>query len=242
MNCRSAESLFSSFMEDEVSQEERRALEAHLLSCRRCSLALRELRVTVNFVRELPEVAPSAHFEEDLFARIRSGEGLSPSWPAWAERLRGLFAPVTLRPLLAAGAGACAIVVGVAVFHPSRPAIKSATGPSAPVVLSAFGPPAPSGLLIASASAPVAPSTVGAGSAPSATRRESAASRSEVARVGASTQGTSGRDLTGQGDRLEPSYQDEYILDQFLLERTGEGRNPAIQPVNDTGGDVYITF
>ena len=31
MNCRSAESLFSSYVEDEISQEERRNLESHLV-------------------------------------------------------------------------------------------------------------------------------------------------------------------------------------------------------------------
>ena len=32
MNCRSAESLFSSYVEDEISQEERRNLESHLMA------------------------------------------------------------------------------------------------------------------------------------------------------------------------------------------------------------------
>src|SRR5262249_43440708 len=79
MNCRSAESLFSSYIEDEISQEERRHLEAHLMGCRRCSLAIREVRATLSMLERMPLAEPSAHFDEDVYARIRSGEGLRPT-------------------------------------------------------------------------------------------------------------------------------------------------------------------
>jgi anti-sigma factor RsiW len=243
MTCRSAESLFSSFLEDEVSQEERRVLEAHLMSCRRCSVALREVRATVNLVRALPEVSTGAHFEDDLFAKIRSGEGIRPAWPAFGEALRWLLAPLSLRPVLAVGAAAIAIGIGVLTIHPGRQA------PSQSVASAAKSGPGD-----ASRGAMSAPVTVAQGvtppsaSAPAqgnvATRRAPLPAQTEVARAAApSPDGSVPAEAQGaQGDRLEPQYQDEYILDQFLLERSGDGQNPAVVPVNDTGRDVYITF
>jgi anti-sigma factor RsiW len=112
MNCRSAESLFSSYIEDEISQEERRALESHFMGCRRCSLSMRQVRATMSMLSGLPEVAPSAHFDEEVYARIRSGEGLRPSA---AEVIRELFLPARWRPAFVAGAGACAVLLTVMV-------------------------------------------------------------------------------------------------------------------------------
>ncbi|HZE18900.1 MAG TPA: zf-HC2 domain-containing protein, partial [Candidatus Angelobacter sp.] len=63
MNCRSVESLFSSYVEDEISQEERRHLEAHLMGCRRCSLAMREVRATMSLLEQMPAIAPSQNFD-----------------------------------------------------------------------------------------------------------------------------------------------------------------------------------
>src|SRR5258707_4504107 len=103
MNCRSAEPLFSSYIEDEISQEERRNLEAHFMGCRRCSVALRDLRATMTLVqREVPLVSSSAHFEEDVYAKIRSGEWLRPSA---SELVREHLLPIRLRPAVMAGLG-----------------------------------------------------------------------------------------------------------------------------------------
>ena len=52
MNCRSAESLFSAFLDDELNQNERRFLESHLLSCRRCTASMRELKASLDLDRK----------------------------------------------------------------------------------------------------------------------------------------------------------------------------------------------
>ena len=125
MNCRSAESLFSSYLEDEISQEERRHVEAHFMGCRRCSVALRDLRATMSILqREAPLVEPSAHFDEDVFAKIRSGEGLRPS--AW-ELVRELLSPIRLRPLVIAGAGISAMAVAFAISPMGQGLFRSGT-------------------------------------------------------------------------------------------------------------------
>ena len=124
MNCRSAEPLLSAFLEDDLSQNERRNLESHLLSCRRCSQGVRELRATLEMLQTIPEVETSPHFEADLLARIRSGEGLRPSLIEW---LRTYLEPARLRPLFLAGAGACAIWISVLLVGPNG--VLHATSP-----------------------------------------------------------------------------------------------------------------
>ena len=116
MNCRSAEPLLSAFLEDDLSQKERRSLEAHILACRRCSLSVRELRATLELMQNVPYVETSPHFEEDLLARIRSGEAMRPTVVEW---LKGLMEPARLRPLFLAGAGACAVWIGVMLVNPN---------------------------------------------------------------------------------------------------------------------------
>ncbi|HEY6221162.1 MAG TPA: zf-HC2 domain-containing protein, partial [Candidatus Eisenbacteria bacterium] len=131
MNCRSAEPLLSAFLEDDLSQKERRSLEAHLLACRRCSLAVRELRATLELVQNVPFMETSPHFEEDLLARIRSGEALRPTVVEW---LKGLLEPARLRPIFLAGAGACAVWIGITLVNPNgvirRTNVADVTAPS----------------------------------------------------------------------------------------------------------------
>lgn len=250
MNCRSAESLFSALVEDELSQEERRAIEAHLLGCRRCSLSVRELRETMSLLRSLPEAEVGAHFEEDVMARIRSGEALRPSVLEW---LRDAFAPVRLRPVLAASAGLCAVAIAVVIVN--RPQGPVPQPSKAPIVASSQAPAPASAAPVAPARsedlapAPSAkqPVTVASASRTATPQDPGAAHRlspSEIARlmtpdyVGAGAD--SGRSL---GRPLEAPYQDEYILDQFLLERAPESRDPSIVPVGSSANDdVYIEF
>src|SRR5512140_605687 len=117
MNCRSAESLFSAFLDDELNQAERRNFESHLLGCRRCSQSLRELKGAMALVLDASvstSAETSPHFEDDLMDRIRSGEAMRPTLIEW---LHGLLTPQALRPVFVVGAGACAVVVAALIFH-----------------------------------------------------------------------------------------------------------------------------
>lgn len=230
MNCRSAESLFSSFVEDEISQEERRALEAHLMGCRRCSLGIREIKATMSVLHDLPQVAPSAQFDEDVYARIRSGEGLRPTV---GDVIREIFAPVRLRPVFMAGAAVCAVWIAVTLSPfgkgstpiqgvDSRTAVRPSSDPSpgaTPTPTSDAAPAIPAGR--AAAPPPEAVSVVA--SAP----HHTAATQDSIVDTQIPEQG----------------YKDEIINDQFYLERGLEGQNPAVVPVNTTSDDgVYIIF
>ena len=242
MNCRSAEPLLSAFLEDDLSQNERRNLESHLLSCRRCSHALRELRATLELLQTVPEVETSPHFEADLLARIRSGEGLRPSVIEW---LRTYLEPARLRPVFLAGAGACAIWISVLLLGPSG--VLRATNPQlAQSKASGASTTAPAPVV---ASAP----TTKPGSVTVAARSDSKSqgSPSEPPRANAPgyawadpsvPPAKSGRDTVISNPSSR--YDDEYVTDQFIIERGLEStNNRTITPVSDRqSDDVFITF
>jgi anti-sigma factor RsiW len=240
MNCRSAEPLLSAFLEDDLSQTERRNLESHLLSCRRCSHAVRGLRATMELLQTIPEVETSPHFEADLLARIRSGEGLRPSVIEW---LRTYLEPARLRPLFLAGAGACAIWISVllvgpsGLLHATNPRLAQSKAKGAPAIS-----PAP---VVASApttqpgSATVAARSNGK---PQGSPSVSRANAPGYAWADPSFPAKSGQDtvISNPGSR----YDDEYVTDQFIIQRGLESsNNRTITPVSDRqSDDVFITF
>jgi len=245
MNCRSAASLFSAFLEDELNQKERRSLEAHLLSCKRCSLDLREFRATLDVLPSVPVYETSPHFEEDLLERIRSGEAMRPGVVEW---LRSLLAPDNLRPVFLAGAGACAIWIGVTVVR-MDPALLSflQSSKKTTTVATITVPPAP---------APSVVTPAPAGSADQRTVSIPAATstpKSLKAHTGSSERGYAWAERSfpaGQSasDSVIPNpasqYDDEYIQDQFYLNRTSTGTtSTTITPVSDQASDdATITF
>jgi hypothetical protein len=239
MNCRSAESLFSSYIEDEISQEERRNVESHLMGCRRCSLAMREVRATMTMLTRIPEVEvqPSAHFDEDVYARIRSGEGLRPTAVEW---LRELLVPARLRPVFMAGAGVCAVAIATIVspigqgfLHPAAVNPSITARPEATATESSPRGAAPG-------SAVTTPSTlVPTTSAPGPAPRE----RTSSVIAAASRRNPVAGDSIVDGRIDRPRYDDQIINDTFYLERGSQGQNPAIVPVHETQGDgVYVIF
>ncbi|MBI4364040.1 MAG: zf-HC2 domain-containing protein [Candidatus Latescibacteria bacterium] len=230
MNCRSAESLFSSFVEDEISQEERRALEAHLMRCRRCSLGVREVRATMSLLQGMPQVAPGSHFDEDLYARIRSGEGLRPSV---RDVMREIFAPARLRPAFMAGAAVCAVWIAVTL----SPFGKGSAPVRGTEPRTAVNPVPDTGPGVNEIQAPATAPEIPAGRVAS---RPPAAS-SVVASVPVRAAAT--RDSIVDLRIPEQGYKDEIINDQFYLERGLEGQDPAVVPVNTSSDDdVYIVF
>lgn len=238
MNCRSAEQLFSSFVEEELSQRERRALEGHLEACTRCSTAVEELRQTVDLLSALPSYETGPAFEEEVMDRIRSGEALRPSLVEWMSEF---FAPARLRPAFLAGAAGCALWIAFLIANPGQKAgpgshasdIARATPPAA----APSSPATPGGTTVAP-SAPSAPAGDVVASATLATR---GASDARVAAPGTTSPSTGSADSARARDAAP--YQDEYILDQFYLNRSGEDGVHSIVPVSGrTTDDVYITF
>jgi len=230
MNCRSAESHFSAYLEDEVSQEERRALEAHLMGCRRCTLTLRELRATLSVLQtKLPAVETSSHFEEDVLARIRSGEGLRPSVSDW---IRDLLQPARLKPVFMAGVAMCAVYLGVTLYPAGRALLATKTRTVEPA-----------------ASVSVAPAPAVTHDTPVASAPAPATERSGHAVVASLPHRVTARDSVAQP--MPPQrYTDEIINDQFYLDRglnsgsaPSAGEDPTVVPVNEQSDDgTYIIF
>lgn len=118
MNCRATKSLFSAFMEGELSEADRRRMNEHLERCERCSRDLEALRKTVTLLRWIPPIEADQGFTQSVMARVRAEEArpsLGERLGAWWEGVtavnpwRGLELPA---PAMAA-AGVVGLVVGV---------------------------------------------------------------------------------------------------------------------------------
>jgi len=183
MNCRNAESLFSAFLDDELSQGERRHFESHLLGCRRCSQSVRELKGAMALVNDAvtaSAVEMSPHFEDDLMDRIRSGEAMRPTVIEW---IQSFLVPDRLRPVFIVGASACAVFVAVVLFQGGGPKPNDANSPA--MVSQTTKAPATEAPVVASTTAPEAsksektpPATTLASAAPAPSTAKSAAPRS----------------------------------------------------------------
>jgi hypothetical protein len=164
---------------------------------------------------------------------IRSGEAMRPSLIEW---LRGLVTLDRIRPFALAGAGASAVLVAGIVMHWGPQGTQVADhSTSAPVIQAAT--PAevatPDGTELATVTTP-APAP--AASAPTAKTDAGYAWADHNVRASSIPDTT----VPNPGSR----YEDEYITDQFILERGLDGgNNPTVTPVSGRpSDDVYITF
>lgn len=237
MNCRSAESLFSAFLEDELNQKERRFLESHLLSCRRCTASMRELKAAMDLCGALPTVETSPHFEDDVMTRIRSGEAMRPSLVEW---LRGLVSIDHLRPFALVGAGASAVLIAsfaMNAFHGGQSATPIAKTSTPPPAVQTVTPEVAATDVATSPAAPSKAPSTGAPPAVASDASSGYAWADHRVRASSSIPDTT---VPNPGSR----YEDEYITDQFFLERGLDGgNNPTVTPVSGRpSDDVYITF
>jgi hypothetical protein len=258
------ESHFSAFLDDALSQAERRSFESHLLGCRRCSLSLREVKGALALLGDVanaqePDLSP--HFDDDLMDRIRSGEAMRPTMVEW---LQGFFAFDRLRPVLATGAAAMVVVVALFVIQeqgrdatPAAPGLASgeraASEAPVPTAIAADVPVAGTSTLDA---APSRPSTAVMATAPPTASTPSR----DAARTG-TTPADEANGIIQVVDRISTEspaglesavpnpgalFADEYVTDQFYLQRTGTfigPRQATSVPVSDrSSDDVYIEF
>ncbi len=71
MNCDDIRDLFTGFIDDALSEEEKDAIRTHLASCTLCSKKLKELRQTVVLVNNLGEVEPPPWFTQKIMSQIK---------------------------------------------------------------------------------------------------------------------------------------------------------------------------
>jgi anti-sigma factor RsiW len=251
MNCRSAGNLFSAFLDDELNAAERRHFESHLLGCRRCSQTLRELKGAMALVLDASTASAaetSPHFEDDVLSRIRSGEAMRPSVVEW---LHGLLAPVSFRPLLAAGAGVCAVVAAVVLFQGQQaaelPRFASRDASVGSVTALSADPASLSSNRTSSSAAPsgATPNATLASAAP-AVPVAKATRRADNGIVEIADRVIPAKATKGEPTGADSQFVDEYVTDHFFLQRgaaTPDPHQSTIVPVTDKASDdVYIEF
>jgi hypothetical protein len=105
MNCHEYDALLARDLEGELSPEERRSADAHLLDCERCSALRTELLGIAAAARDLPLMSPSRDLWDGIAARIDS-----PVVALDATTRRNAFR----RPAVWMSAAAAALIVATA--------------------------------------------------------------------------------------------------------------------------------
>jgi len=96
MNCRQARPMFGAYWDDEITQAEREALDAHLSSCRACRERYDALARTLELVSGLPRVEASPDLAERVLARARRAERAPDRLPTPSVRWVPLAAAAAL--------------------------------------------------------------------------------------------------------------------------------------------------
>jgi anti-sigma factor RsiW len=100
MNCRKAKELFSGYLEDWLSNEERKEFGDHIDNCEKCAVALSEFERSVALVRSLPRISVPPFFAERVKHIALTEEEVVEKKTAFGIpyplRLAGAFASVLL--------------------------------------------------------------------------------------------------------------------------------------------------
>ena len=115
MKCEHIEELLSSYIEDELAADERRAVKEHLRICRNCVTLLSLLQETTDSLARFPQAEVSEGLLEKIYA-------IPTQKKKFSLRLDFLLKP-SLQPILAA-ATVLMTVVSFYTFNPNRDAIN----------------------------------------------------------------------------------------------------------------------
>ena len=130
MKCSEVSKRIVAYIDGEVGEKERRAIEIHLRQCPSCSEEFKELKQAVNAVTQLDErVEPDPNAWAKLQAKLSDERGEGEKVPLKRRILPGLsFPKVLYRP---AAALVLILLVGVPVFllRTSAPSIKMVSAP-----------------------------------------------------------------------------------------------------------------
>jgi anti-sigma factor RsiW len=114
MTCEQIEKLLSPYIEDELTTEERKAVDAHLRICPDCVSLLVLLQETTASLSDFPELDVS----EDLMARLQA---IPQTKQRFRARFNFLLKP-SLQPILAA-ATVLMTLISFYTFHPDKATI-----------------------------------------------------------------------------------------------------------------------
>ncbi len=72
MECTEVQKRLSAYREKIISPKQKALIDEHLKGCRKCKLALADLKKTIEYVKKLEEVEPPAWLTQKVMARVRS--------------------------------------------------------------------------------------------------------------------------------------------------------------------------
>lgn len=111
MDCKHIEDLFSLYLEDELSREQRESVELHLESCPMCTELLALVKNTHEVLGLFPEIEVSSQLKSRLYK-------IPIQKKRFSFKLEDLLRPA-LQPVFAA-ATVFLILISFYVFHPDR--------------------------------------------------------------------------------------------------------------------------
>jgi anti-sigma factor RsiW len=90
MNCAKARANLSAYVEQELSEKDRREVSTHLGRCEDCSRDLFAMQKAINLLRWIPRADARPGFEERLRRRLRTETAPPGRWAWLSDRLRSL--------------------------------------------------------------------------------------------------------------------------------------------------------
>ncbi len=111
MDCKHIEDLFSLYLEDELSREQRESVDLHLDSCQECRELLALIKETNEALSLFPEIEVSTQLKSRLYE-------IPTQKKRFSFNLNALLRPA-LQPVFA-GATIFLILISFYVFHPER--------------------------------------------------------------------------------------------------------------------------
>ena len=224
--------LLSSYIDDEVSDSERRRVERHLSRCEECRQELESLRLTVAALRQLPEVQTTRSFAISTAPeQVRGGFG----W-VLGVRLAASAAAVVLVGLILADVTGLLIQADLSDWtaisdraESEAPAQPAAPAPAAPAPAPAAAPAAPT-QPAAPAAAPAPTAAPAAAPAPAAPAPAAAPAAAMMADTEPTQVPTPEPSMESQVAAAEPSPKEavEAMADSAMMAATS---SPEATPV-----------
>jgi len=116
MTCHEYDALLAGDLEGELSPEERRSADAHLLECGRCAALRAELLQIAAAARELPLISPSRDLWDGIAARIEAPViALGPTTERGIGRRQRLWVVAAAAALVVATAGTTYVITKATV-------------------------------------------------------------------------------------------------------------------------------
>ena len=129
MTCHEYDALLAGDLEGELSPEERRSADAHLLECGRCAVLRAELLQIAAAARELPLISPSRDLWDGIAARIEAPViALGPTTERGIGRRQRLWVVAAAAALVVATAGTTYVITKATVEANRSPVAGAESG------------------------------------------------------------------------------------------------------------------